>query len=251
MEKAVEVMRLSVPERRDDGKPSPKVGAVLLRKNGSIEAACRGELREGNHAEYTLLERKCIGELVQAHALYRHYKVADGGSRYRCAMGKAGDRGRAAGQRRVPHRRGNGRYIRDRSGNPRRIWRRRLIQQFVVADRNPHERRDRGSCRYGFELLPFFVIEAPNWEFAVKNFFCTYGRYFTPAKSNLIILVVFPLFPTKNQKEREIAQKKCIFLFLKKIFFSPSVLISICHSQCQSINSRFLEHHSILNLLGA
>lgn len=58
MEKAVEVMRQSVNEPRADGDATPKVGAVLWKANGKIETACRGELRYGDHAEFTLLERK-------------------------------------------------------------------------------------------------------------------------------------------------------------------------------------------------
>jgi ATP-dependent DNA helicase RecG len=58
MELAVEVMRRSVPEPRADGKASPKVGAVLVKPDASVETACRGELRHGDHAEFTLLERK-------------------------------------------------------------------------------------------------------------------------------------------------------------------------------------------------
>ena len=41
MEKAVEVMRQSVPEHRADDSPSPLVGAVLVRPDGSIETATR------------------------------------------------------------------------------------------------------------------------------------------------------------------------------------------------------------------
>ncbi|PIQ59964.1 MAG: hypothetical protein COV99_12475 [Bacteroidetes bacterium CG12_big_fil_rev_8_21_14_0_65_60_17] len=58
MERAVEVMRSSVPEKRSDDTVSPKVGAVLWKPDGSFDVAWRGELREGDHAEYTLLERK-------------------------------------------------------------------------------------------------------------------------------------------------------------------------------------------------
>ncbi|MCF7732252.1 MAG: hypothetical protein K9N23_11215 [Akkermansiaceae bacterium] len=58
MEKAVEVMKASVREQRVDDTITPKVGAVLWKPDGTIETACRGELREGDHAEYTLLERK-------------------------------------------------------------------------------------------------------------------------------------------------------------------------------------------------
>jgi len=70
MERAVEVMRQSVPERRADGSPSPKVGAVLVRPDGSVVTAARGELREGNHAEFILLERKCPGERLDGCALF-------------------------------------------------------------------------------------------------------------------------------------------------------------------------------------
>lgn len=70
MEKAVEVMRQSVPEHRADGSPSPLVGAVLVRPDGSIETAARGELREGNHAEFILLERKCVNERLDGCILF-------------------------------------------------------------------------------------------------------------------------------------------------------------------------------------
>jgi len=46
------------------------VGAVLVRPDGSIETAARGELREGNHAEFTLLERKCVGERLDESVLF-------------------------------------------------------------------------------------------------------------------------------------------------------------------------------------
>jgi ATP-dependent DNA helicase RecG len=58
MEKAVEVMKASVREKRSDDTITPKVGAVLWKPDGTIVTACRGELREGDHAEYTLIERK-------------------------------------------------------------------------------------------------------------------------------------------------------------------------------------------------
>jgi len=58
MELAVQVMRKSVSEPRVDGKNPPRVGAVLVRPDGTVDTACRGELRHGDHAEFTLLERK-------------------------------------------------------------------------------------------------------------------------------------------------------------------------------------------------
>jgi len=58
MQLAVETMENSIQEPRAD-KISPKVGAVLVSPDGEVlDTAFRGELREGDHAEFTLLERK-------------------------------------------------------------------------------------------------------------------------------------------------------------------------------------------------
>ncbi len=70
MELAIRVMRGSVQEAREDKAPSPKVGAILVRPDGTTETAARGELREGNHAEFTLLERKCPHERLDGSVLY-------------------------------------------------------------------------------------------------------------------------------------------------------------------------------------
>ncbi|MCW5821241.1 MAG: hypothetical protein KIT34_00470 [Cyanobacteria bacterium TGS_CYA1] len=51
---AIEQMEQTINENRSDGKTTPLVGAVLIRPNGTIEYAHRGELREGDHAEFTL-----------------------------------------------------------------------------------------------------------------------------------------------------------------------------------------------------
>ena len=58
MQMAIDAMNDSIEEPRTDGKVSPKVGAVLIKQDGTIESASRGELRFGDHAEFTLLERK-------------------------------------------------------------------------------------------------------------------------------------------------------------------------------------------------
>ena len=58
MEMAVEAMKKSIPEDRED-KTSPKVGAVLVSPDNKLMGtAYRGELRQGDHAEYTLMDRK-------------------------------------------------------------------------------------------------------------------------------------------------------------------------------------------------
>ena len=58
MKKAVAAMKQSISEPRVDGTVTPKVGAALWKPDGTIETASRGELRYGDHAEFTLLERK-------------------------------------------------------------------------------------------------------------------------------------------------------------------------------------------------
>ena len=81
MEKAVEVMRQSVPERRTDGKVDPKVGAVLYKPDGTVETACRGELRHGDHAEFTLLERKNRSNKLDGSILFATLEPCAKGSR--------------------------------------------------------------------------------------------------------------------------------------------------------------------------
>ncbi|MEZ4488905.1 MAG: hypothetical protein R3F51_15070 [Cyanobacteriota/Melainabacteria group bacterium] len=70
MEKAVQVMEQSIGEKREDGKATPAVGAVLYMPDGSIETAYRGELRDGDHAEFTLLERKKRDEKLDGSVLF-------------------------------------------------------------------------------------------------------------------------------------------------------------------------------------
>lgn len=57
MELAIHAMKKSVDEINKN-TPSPRVGAVLVFPDGTYEIACRGEFREGDHAEYTLLDKK-------------------------------------------------------------------------------------------------------------------------------------------------------------------------------------------------
>lgn len=69
-ELAVKTMEASVPEPRDDGKATPKVAAVLVMPDGEVFAASRGELRDGEHAEFTLLERKCANLNLAGSTLF-------------------------------------------------------------------------------------------------------------------------------------------------------------------------------------
>ena len=69
MELAVEVMKESNHEPRKD-KASPYVGAVLIKPDGSVETAYRGEFRYGDHAEFTLLDRKNRNEILDECILF-------------------------------------------------------------------------------------------------------------------------------------------------------------------------------------
>jgi ATP-dependent DNA helicase RecG len=81
MEKAIEVMKQSINEPRADGKPSPLVGAVLVKPDGMVDTACRGELRHGDHAEFTLLERKHRNERLDGSFLFATLEPCAPGAR--------------------------------------------------------------------------------------------------------------------------------------------------------------------------
>jgi ATP-dependent DNA helicase RecG len=58
MAMAVAAMETSRPEPKSDGTAPLYVGAAVLFSDGRFDSASRGEFRLGDHAEYTLLERK-------------------------------------------------------------------------------------------------------------------------------------------------------------------------------------------------
>lgn len=89
MEQAIEVMRQSVHEPRADGKASPLVGAVLYKPDGTVETACRGELRYGDHAEFTLLERKNRSNRLDGSILFATLEPCAPGSRRHPKLGCA------------------------------------------------------------------------------------------------------------------------------------------------------------------
>ena len=81
MKLAIEVMRQSVHEPRKDRKANPLVGAVLYKPDGTIETACRGELRFGDHAEYTVLERKNCSTKLDGSVLFATLEPCAPGAR--------------------------------------------------------------------------------------------------------------------------------------------------------------------------
>lgn len=81
MEQAVEIMRESVHEPRDDGRATPSVGAVIYLADGTVDTACRGELRFGDHAEFTLLERKHRADLLAGARLFTTLEPCAEGAR--------------------------------------------------------------------------------------------------------------------------------------------------------------------------
>ena len=84
---SLDVMMRSKQEKRDDAKISPLVGAVLVKPDGSVETAYRGELREGDHAEFTLIERKCRSERLDGAVLFATLEPCAPGSRHMPKLG--------------------------------------------------------------------------------------------------------------------------------------------------------------------
>jgi pyrimidine deaminase RibD-like protein len=67
MERAIALARQCVSE---EGKISPKVGAVVVRDGAVLGEAFRGELAPGDHAEFTLLESKLRDETLAGATLF-------------------------------------------------------------------------------------------------------------------------------------------------------------------------------------
>ncbi len=88
MEMAIAEMLKSIPEPRED-KVSPKVGAILIKPNGEMDTAHRGELRNGDHAEFTLLERKHRNDNVDGSVLFATLEPCAPGARKHPKLGCA------------------------------------------------------------------------------------------------------------------------------------------------------------------
>jgi ATP-dependent DNA helicase RecG len=77
---AVAEMYKSVSEHKD--RTVPKVGAIIATADGVvIEAAYRGELAVGDHAEFTLLERKCRDKKIDDCVLFATLEPCAPGAR--------------------------------------------------------------------------------------------------------------------------------------------------------------------------
>ncbi|MFH1322088.1 MAG: ATP-binding protein [Bacteroidota bacterium] len=80
IELAVQLMHDSIPEHTD--REDPKVGAVLAEENGTlVNIAYRGELRQGDHAEFTLLERKHRTDKLDGLVIYATLEPCAPGAR--------------------------------------------------------------------------------------------------------------------------------------------------------------------------
>ncbi|MBI5368598.1 MAG: hypothetical protein HZA54_16300 [Planctomycetes bacterium] len=88
MELAIQQMKLSVAER---GKNNPLVGAAIRLPDGSVHGAHRAHLRDGAHAEHSLLDHK----LIQTDLTGSHLFV----TLEPCGPGSRGDREKPCAER--------------------------------------------------------------------------------------------------------------------------------------------------------
>ena len=88
MEMAIDAMQQSIQEPRND-KTSPKVCAILLKANGKFDTGSRGELRDGDHAEFIVIERKNASENLEGALLFTTLEPSAPGQRKNNQPGSA------------------------------------------------------------------------------------------------------------------------------------------------------------------
>jgi len=86
---AIEEMYKSIQEPRDDNSTSPKVGAIIIKSDGKIDRAHRGEIRNGDHAEFTLLEKKNRSEPLDGSTVFATLEPCAPGARNHPKLGCA------------------------------------------------------------------------------------------------------------------------------------------------------------------
>ncbi|MFK5883056.1 MAG: deaminase [Candidatus Izemoplasma sp.] len=88
MELAIQLMHNSIPEHTD--RADSKVGAVLAKEDGTlVNTAYRGELRQGDHAEFTVLERKHRMDKLDGYIIYATLEPCAPGARSITKLGCA------------------------------------------------------------------------------------------------------------------------------------------------------------------
>ena len=74
MQTDLDFMRMAIDASRscksEDGKPRPKVGAVVVKDGKVLAVSHRGELEPGEHAEFTALEKRLPDDILAGATIY-------------------------------------------------------------------------------------------------------------------------------------------------------------------------------------
>jgi pyrimidine deaminase RibD-like protein len=243
---AIELSKESKPE---DDRVHPKVGVVVVKEGKIVERGFRGQFSKGDHAEYTVLERKLAGTDLTGTTLYTTLEpcTARGHEKIPCA-----DRIVMRGIGRVvigmldpnPSIQGKGMYKLDKAGVRVQLAERltseikELNKDFIAAQEKLQPSTDREFYKKLTALLSRLVLRWQNYKGQVQNLKWTpeaiedIKNKFSSDKETLLSLISHEPeidLEVKAQTNRIVDQIDAFVFF--KIDFKTPYSVTFCQLQ--------------------